>query len=56
MRKSLRGCPSRLRRNLHTCIRMDHTLRTTRLGAAAERSNPTVKEQWLCRHRRAERS
>ena len=22
----------------------------------AERSNPTSKEQWLCRHRRAERS
>ena len=56
MRTSLRGCPSRLRRSLHTCIRMDHTLRTTRLGAAAERSNPTFKERWLCRHRRAEKS
>ena len=27
-----------------------------RSGAAAEKSNPTSKEQWLCRHRRAERS
>ena len=25
-------------------------------GAGAERSNPTSKERWLCRHRRAERS
>ena len=27
-----------------------------RSGAAAERSNPTSKEQWLSGHRRAERS
>ena len=27
-----------------------------RPGAVAERSNPMSKEQWLCRHRRAERS
>ena len=27
-----------------------------RSGAAAERSNPTSKERWLCRCRRAERS
>ena len=27
-----------------------------RPGAAAERSNPMSKEQWLCRHRRAKRS
>ena len=27
-----------------------------RSGTAAERSNPTSKEQWLCGHRRAERS
>ena len=27
-----------------------------RSGAAAERSNPTSKEQWLCRHRRTYRS
>ena len=27
-----------------------------RPGAAAEKSNPTSKEQRLCRHRRAERS
>ena len=27
-----------------------------RSGVAAERSNPTSKEQWLCLHRRAERS
>ena len=27
-----------------------------RSGAAAERSNPTSKEQWLNGHRRAERS
>ena len=27
-----------------------------RPGVAAERSNPTSKEQWLHRHRRAERS
>ena len=27
-----------------------------RPGAAAGRSYPTSKEQWLCRHRRAERS
>ena len=26
------------------------------LGAAAERNNPMSKEQWMCRHRRAERS
>ena len=27
-----------------------------RSGVAAERSNPTSKEQWLCGHRRAKRS
>ena len=27
-----------------------------RSGVAAERSYPTSKEQWLCRHRRSERS
>ena len=27
-----------------------------RSGAAAERSNPTSKEQWLCGHRRVQRS
>ena len=27
-----------------------------RSGAVAERSNPTSKERWLCRRRRAERS
>ena len=27
-----------------------------RSGVAAERSNPTSKERWLCRCRRAERS
>ena len=26
------------------------------VGAASKRNNPTSKERWLCRHRRAERS
>ena len=29
---------------------------TSKAGAAAERSNLTSKEQWLCRHRRVKRS
>ena len=28
---------------------------TSKAGAAAERSNLTSKEQWLCRHRRVKR-
>ena len=36
--------------------RLTAATRHPRSGVAAERSNPTSKERWLCRCRRAERS